>query len=178
MLLRWTQVSLYTYQIKKNTLDIHELIKGIYRLTNSTVISLEHDEITNRILKFSEQFIISPLTYICNVILGTGVFPDGLKFAIVSPYFKNGSIQEISNNRLILLLISFSKVIEKLIYTRLITHIEANSILAQEQYGFKTHCSTEMVAFSLICSIIIAVNNKQTVGGIFYDLQKACDCKS
>jgi hypothetical protein len=47
--------------------------------------------------------------------------------------------------------------------------------MAQEQYGFQTHLSTE-VAFSLINSILIAMNNKQTVGGIFCDLQKAFDC--
>jgi hypothetical protein len=33
-----------------------------------------------------------------------------------------------------------------------------------------------MAAFSLINSILIAVNNKQTVRGIFCDLQKAFDC--
>jgi hypothetical protein len=29
-----------------------------------------------------------PLTHICNAILGTGIFPDRLKFAIVKPCFK------------------------------------------------------------------------------------------
>jgi hypothetical protein len=61
-------------------------------------------------------------------------------------------------------------------YSRLITHIEANSILAPEQYGFRTHSSTEKGAFSLINSIFTAMNNRQTVGGIFCDLQKAFDC--
>jgi hypothetical protein len=48
--------------------------------------------------------------------------------------------------------------------------------MAQEQYGFRTHLSTEKAAFSLINSILTAMNNKQTVGGIFCDVQKAFDC--
>jgi hypothetical protein len=119
---------------------------------------------------------MSPLTYICTAILGSGVFPDRLKFAIVKPCFKKGNTQEISNYGPISLLTSFSKITEKLIYLRLIAHTEANSILAQEQYGFRTHLSTEKVAFSLSNSILTAMNNKQTVGGIFCDLQKAFEC--
>ena len=64
---------------------------------------------------------------------------------------------------------------EKLIYARLHAHIDLNSILVQEQYGFRTH-STEQAAFTLINSILTAMNNSQIVGSIFCDLQKAFDC--
>ena len=43
-------------------------------------------------------------------------------------------------------------------------------------YGFQTHSSTEQAAFTLINSILTAMNNNQIVGGIFCDLQKAFDC--
>jgi len=36
--------------------------------------------------------------------------------------------------------------------------------------------STEQAAFSLISSILTAMDNNQIVGGIFCDLQKAFDC--
>jgi hypothetical protein len=74
------------------------------------------------------------------------------------------------------LLTSFSKIFEKLIYARLIAHVDRNSILTQEQYGFRSHSLTEKAAFSLINSILTAVNNNLIVRGIFYDLQKAFDC--
>jgi hypothetical protein len=51
-----------------------------------------------------------------------------------------------------------------------------NNILVQEQYGFRTHSSTEQAAFNLINSILSAMNNSQIVGGIFCDLQKAFNC--
>jgi 2C-methyl-D-erythritol 2,4-cyclodiphosphate synthase len=51
-----------------------------------------------------------------------------------------------------------------------------NNILVPEQYGFRTHSSTEQAAFTLINSILTAMNNSQIVGGTFCDLQKAFDC--
>jgi len=51
-----------------------------------------------------------------------------------------------------------------------------NNILVEEQYGFRIHSSTEQAAFTLINSILTAMNNNQMVGGIFCDLQKAFDC--
>jgi len=51
-----------------------------------------------------------------------------------------------------------------------------NNILVQEQYGFWIHSSTEQAAFTLINSILTAMNNNQMVGGIFCDLQKAFNC--
>ena len=42
-----------------------------------------------------------------------------------------------TNYRPISLLTSFSKIIEKLIYKRLTDHITLNSILVNEQHGFK-----------------------------------------
>ena len=135
-----------------------------------------YDEISNQILKLTAPFLISPLTCICNADLSTGVFHDRLKYAIVKPIFKKGNKQEISNYRPFSLLTSFSKVIEKLIYARFCAHIDINNILVQEQYGFRTHSSTEQAAFTLINSILTAMNNGHIVGGIFCDLKKAFDC--
>jgi hypothetical protein len=74
------------------------------------------------------------------------------------------------------LLTSFSKVIEKLVYARLLDHITTNSILVNEQYGFRTRYSTELATFSLINNILTAMNNNLKIGGIFCDLQKAFNC--
>jgi hypothetical protein len=103
----------------------------------------ECDEISIRILKLSAPFITSPLTYICNAILDSGIFPDRLKYAIIKPIFKKGDDQEIMNYRPISFFTAFSKVIEKLIYARLLDHINTNYILVNEQYRFRTRYSTK-----------------------------------
>jgi hypothetical protein len=154
-----------------STHEVEKIIK-----TLRTKNSYGYDEISNRIIKLSAPFILSPLTYICNAILETGVFPDRLKYATIKPIYKKGNTQDISNYRPISLLTSFSKIIEKLIYARLLTNIDNNNILVGEQYGFRTQSSTEKAAFSSINNILTAKNNNQRVGGIFCDLQKAFDC--
>jgi hypothetical protein len=47
-----------------------------------------YDKISNRIIKLTAPFIISPLTYTCNAVLSTGFFPNRLKYVIVKPIFK------------------------------------------------------------------------------------------
>jgi hypothetical protein len=42
-----------------------------------------------------------------------------------------------SNSRPISLLTSFSKIFERIIYNRLITHITSNKIFTNSQFGFR-----------------------------------------
>jgi hypothetical protein len=99
-----------------------------------------------------------------------------LKCAIIKPIFKKGDDQDITNYRPIFLPTSYSKVIEKLIYARLLDHITTNSILVNEKYRFRTSNSTELATFSLINNILTAMNNNLKIGGTLYDLQKTFDC--
>jgi hypothetical protein len=48
-----------------------------------------------------------------------------------------------ANFRPISLLTSFPKVFEKIIYERLLQHIEVNNILGDEQFGFRPATSTD-----------------------------------
>jgi hypothetical protein len=80
-----------------------------------------------------------------------------------------------SNYRQILLLTSFSKVFEKVVYNKLHYHIKINNILTNEQYGFRNNSYSEIASYNLINNILKAPNNKMWVGGIFCDLTKALD---
>ena len=52
--------------------------------------SHRYDEISTKILKSSIYYISSPLTYIINRMLSTGVYPNRLKYSQVKPLFKTG----------------------------------------------------------------------------------------
>ena len=67
-----------------------EIKKIISSLKNSN--STGYDEITSRLLKLSAPYIISPLTYIYNSALNTGVFPDRLKYASYPHSQKRGHL--------------------------------------------------------------------------------------
>lgn len=135
-----------------------------------------YDEISLKIVKSSAPYILSPLTYLCNKILLTGIFPDRLKYSEVKPLYKKGDKSEISNYRPISLLPTFSKIIEKIMYKRLYAHLNNNNILAMEQFGFRKESSTEMATFNLLDNILTSLDKKNYVGGLFCDLQKAFDC--
>ena len=99
----------------------------------------------------------------------SGTFPTRLKYAIVKPLLKKGDKENIANYRPISLLTSFSKVFERIIYDRLLKHIEMNNILAVEQFGFRTSSSTEKASYKLIDDILNAFSNRLIVGGNFCD---------
>jgi len=106
----------------------------------------------------------------------SGTFPTRLKYAIIKPLLKKGDKENVANHRPISLLTSFSKVFEKIMYDRLLKHIETNNILTIEQSDFRTSSSAEKASYKLIDGILNVLNNRMTVGGIFCDIQKAFDC--
>jgi hypothetical protein len=75
--------------------------------------STDYDGICNRILKLCGQYVSKPLAYIYNKCLTTGVYPDWLKYARITPLFKKGDRSFISNYRPISTLTGFSKIFEK-----------------------------------------------------------------
>ena len=87
-----------------------------------------------------------------------GVFPERLKYAIVIPFHKKGDVSNKANYRQISLLPMFSKVFAKTMYCRFIHHLQANSILATKQYGFRNGLSTEHKTFPLTDNILMAWN--------------------
>jgi hypothetical protein len=83
-----------------------------------------------------------------------------------------------SNYRPISLLPTFSKILEKVIYKWLLSHLNKYNILVEEQFGFRENSSTALAPYNLLDNIYMALNNKCIVGGIFCDLRKASDCVS
>jgi len=57
-------------------------IENIIKSLNSSN-SYGYDEISMKLLKLCSYYISSPLNYICNRSLFTGVFPDRLKYASI-----------------------------------------------------------------------------------------------
>jgi len=72
-----------------------------------------------------------------------GIFPDHLKYSNITSFVKKEGNMNISNYRPISLLPSFSKVFEKVMYSRLWEHFNINKILVQEQCGFRKNLARE-----------------------------------
>jgi hypothetical protein len=161
-----------TFQSKPATTTESEHIIKVIKPKNS----YGYDEISTKLLKITAPFVSSPLNYICSKLITKGIFPDRLKYSVIKPLYKKKVIKkDVSNYRPISLLTSFSKFLEKVVQIRLLDHLHKN-IISKEQYRFGMGFTTENAVYKLINKMLTALNNKQIVGGIFYDLTKAFDC--
>jgi len=148
---------------------------------SSIIISIKtkytcgYDWISTKLLKVSSNYITSPLTYICNKVILSGIFPDRLKYSIVKPALKKGDRTKPTNYRPISLLTSFSKVLEKALYSRLTEYLYNNKLLVENQYGFWKGLTSDDAIFKLINEILDTLNKKMKTGSVFCDLQKAFD---
>ena len=95
------------------------------------------EEIPTKFLIIAADVISPYLVYLVNFMFSNGIFPDVLKIAKVIPLYKSDSNQSVENYRPISLLSPFSKIIEKLIKSRLISFLNKNKILYDRQSGFR-----------------------------------------
>ena len=127
------------------------------------------------IIKQIKEVIVTPLVHICNRSFMTGIFPNELKIANVVPIFKSGDDMVFSNYRPVSVLPIFSKLLERLVYNRLIKFINDNKLLYDYQFGFQRGKSTQHAVMMLVDKITDALDNKECVIGIFLDFSKAFD---
>jgi hypothetical protein len=62
--------------------------------------------------------------------------------------------------------------LKKIIYDRLLKHIETNNILVDEQFGLRISSSTDKASYKLTDEIFNAPKNRMAVGGIFLRLRE------
>ena len=104
-----------------------------------------------------------------------GYVHNQLKIAKVVPIFKSGDPRLPNNYRPISLLSNFSKIIEKVMHTRLSNFLEHNNLLSMSQFGFRKNHSTIHPMILLDNFVTDALNSKKYAMAIFCDLRKAFD---
>ena len=114
---------------------VGEVNKILINLPNKN--SSGYDNISNKLLKQIQTSISPHLCKVFNVSLTTGAFPDLMKHAEVIPLYKSGEKCLVVNYRPISLLITISKILEKVIYKRTYEFLSGNGSLYRSQYGFR-----------------------------------------
>ena len=166
----------------KNRLQNSIFIEPVYSLEIGKIImSLKSsspgwDDISAVAVKNTHQYLAGPLAYIFNLSFTHGTFPQELKIAKVVPLYKGENNGLVKNYRPVSVLPLFSKILERLMYNRLLAFINANGLLYKLQFGFRPEHSTNTALITLIDKISCALNDGETVLGVFLDFSKAFDC--
>ena len=134
-----------------------------------------HDNISNILLPELKLELETSLTEIFNLSISTGVFPEDMKLADILPLFKSGSRTALTNYRPILLLPTISKLLEKLVYSRVYTFLNKNDSIFKSQYGFRQKHSCKHAVTKLIGKICKGLGNNKNTIALYIDLSKAFD---
>ena len=156
-----------------NETSPHEisLITQALSSTNSTDIY----GISTKFVKSGCPALWINLSILFNKSINEGTFRDIMKLAKIIPIHKNGSFFSVTNYRPISLLPIFSKIFEKLMYSRLLDFIKKHNILSPNQFGFQKSKSTELAVNSIVNNIINSFEVKESAYCIFLDFAKAFD---
>ena len=143
-------------------------------------LSQGHDNISTKIMKAGIIEVAKPLTYIFNLSLSSGIVPKQLKVATIEPIHKAGDRGLFNNYRPISILPAFSKLLEKVMATRLCKFLESHSLLYKHQYGFRKGHATIHPIIHFLNHIAQSNDkpNKELTIGLFLDLSKAFDTVS
>ena len=153
--------------------DPAEVFSTIMTLNSSKSCGVDY--IPTKIVKISVPIISEPLSLLLNKAFSLGLFPDSLKIAKVVPIYNSGDKRNPSNYRPISILSCFSKIFEKLIFTRLDSFICKHSILATNQYGFRRESSTTHAVTDVITTAYDNISANLYTGLVFLDIKKAFD---
>ena len=104
-----------------------------------------------------------------------GIFPVNMKKADIVPLYKSKDKQECCNYRPISLLITLSKLLEKIVYKRVYQFLEKTEQIFPSQYGFRTSHSCENAVSELLSTIIKGKEQGLYTVSLFLDLSKAFD---
>ena len=152
--------------------EIEKLIKGLSDYSSSGPSILP-----NKFLKLIAGPLSYVLAHIVNTSMQIGYVPLEFKIGKQTPVYKSGEVA-LSNFRPITVCSSLSKILEKVVRTRLMQHIEQSKILTPSQFGFRKCHSTNHAMINLLETTLTALDNGLKTGGVYLDVSKAFDVVS
>jgi hypothetical protein len=133
------------------------------------------DLIHPRMLKELAKPLAKPLTILFNTSLETGEVPTVWKEAFITAHPKKGRKQEPLNYRPISLTSIVCKVLESIIRSRIVDHMDTHHLLSPNQFGFVKGRSTTLQLTLLLDELTSQLENGLSVDVCYMDFQKAFD---
>jgi hypothetical protein len=135
------------------------------------------DIIPTFLLKASLPALLHPITTLVNLSLSEGIFPSHFKHALIRPLIKKHSLppQDLSSYRPISNLNFISKILERIIHNRLLTHLDSFKSISPFQSAYRKFHSTETALLKIQNDLLLASNQQKVSALILLDLSAAFD---
>ena len=135
----------------------------------------ELDPVPTTLLYENLDILLPTITNIINTSLTTGIVPCDLKTAVVKPLLKKPSpdINLLKNYRPISNLPFLSKILEKVVLHKLLSHLQENNLSNPFQSAYRAGDSTENVLLCIVNDILSALDNDISL--LLLDLSVAFD---
>ncbi len=133
------------------------------------------DEVSNYALKIAAQEIAPVLSFIFQQSIDTGELPDDWRKANISPIYKKGDTTDPANYRPISLTSVCCKLLEHIIDSQLMKHLDKFSILTDEQHAFRRARSTESQLILTTHDLAKNLDDRITTDLAILDFSKAFD---
>ena len=153
-----------------NKSKIEKIIKSLDSNKSSDIYGM-----SPKLLKILSPAISETLSNIYNENFALGVFPDHMKLSMITPIFKGGSKLDFLNYRPISVLPIISKVLKKLMFTRLTKYLDKNKIIYEHQFGSQRNRSTTLAVLDLSARITKALDSGNYAANVFLNFAKAFD---
>ena len=156
--------------VPKTTIqDVSKVIKSLENKRSGI------DDFAPFIIKENAHLLVPPISFLFNQSVATGKFPHLLKSARIIPLHKKGPETDVNNYRPITLLNIFSKVFEKLMKSHLVTFIQRNDILCNNQFGFQAGKSTLDALIKFSSDVYSVLDKSNYLLSILVDFSKTFD---
>ena len=150
-----------------------ELLKIVQR---STTKSCQLDPIPTSLFKRHIMTFLPKLTEVVNASLRSGVFPESLRDAVITPILKKPSLdkEDLKNYRPVSNIRYLCKVIETVVCSQITQYLD-HKLLEPLQSAYRVGHSTETALLRVHNDILRAIDNRRAVFLVMPDLSAAFD---
>jgi hypothetical protein len=158
------------FLLPTDELEVAMIISNLKTLKSSGC-----DKITIKTLKELKNQISKPLAEIINNIFASGIYPDALKAALITPVLKKCDKLIVSSYRPISILPNIDKIIGKILLSRLEGFLIKFEYFDDSQHGFKKQMGTETALMEFNHFLMDSIDKKKIVLVISLDASHAFD---
>lgn len=158
-------------QISIIEISSSDVMEAITKLDPSKAFG--SDGLSPMVLKGCCTSLLEPITSLLQMCIKTCIIPKEWKIHKICPVPKSGDLSKVENYRPISLLCILSKILESIIYNKIISFIRP--LISQKQFGFLKKSSCLMQLLTSFNQVYTAVDDKKDCEVIFLDFRKAFD---